>query len=229
MKLNDDGNFMTQDGIILSVGSLLPEEQAQTAIRFSQTIAKREHVEYTLNQTTSPPYTRLYECVIPKKNFSKAFDKLNRLMHDFEPFDFTWMETEDTDKLVIVWGEDHELLKMVQTSIIDILNPLREGYFKQKYLNDSYYLDPTEHASLKEFGWPYVSHYNPYLIIAKAKESFTSLKNLEFEWPFHRGMITDIFLGIKEKPGTFAEMHEIKFDIKKPKPKAKTDPSGMLK
>jgi len=191
------------DGVIISCGLLLPPEQAKLALSFNSIIAKKGQVKYLLNQTTRPPLVKIYETVFPQHNVSKVVELMEKISQKMVIFPMTWEEMEITDNLVILWGELNEPFDLFHQAVLLELNSLREGYFKQKYLQNKFFL-AEEKNSFKKWGVPWAENYLPHLVLAKAKTKFKVFK-LDLEWEYKHCLFSEIFVGIKDQSGKFSQ------------------------
>lgn len=169
------------DGRLLIFGLRLPEEQEAEILRLNGELKKQSELAYILDKKQNVPYVRLYEAVFPERNIAEVRERTMRVAATIPEFSFKWGELEETMEVVILWGEVNDELGLLQERMLYQLNPLREGYFKQKYLKAD--LDEIQKTSLERWGWPWVEEYNPYVIVGKAKVEF-DLNKLELVWDF---------------------------------------------
>lgn len=199
----------SNDGVIISCGLLLPPNQANLAIHYSNLVNKKSPSKINLNSTTQPPYLKLYETVFPTYNLDKVVKTIKKISKEMVPLPIKWEGIEVTDKLVVLWGENNKPLDLLQQAILLELNKLREGYFKQKYLRQKFY-STEEKESFEKWGSPWAKSYIPHLVLAKAKTKF-QLFNVDFEWEYKHCVFDEIFVGVKTSDGNFKPRHTFKF------------------
>ena len=195
-------NILTKysDGKIISFGFLLEEQQENTIIRVSEYIGKKESVRYIHDHTTRQPFIRLYEGLFPEKNIDQVYAATRKQVTTTFPIKLKWAEIEETQVYVILWGELNTEIRVLQLSLLKEINSLREGYYKEKYHRMDRYSRNYEYNSVKKWGWPYVTQYEPYLVIARAKSRF-NLKKFEVEWNYKYCILNKFMMGIKVEPG----------------------------
>jgi len=119
--------------LVVSCGLLLPPEQEKTAIKLSSYIAQKSGTASIYK--TNLPYVSLYETVFPRRNIEKIKKVIKIIAENMPEFLMEWGILETTTDYVILWGERTEVLALFQREFLHKLNPLREGYFKEKYLS----------------------------------------------------------------------------------------------
>lgn len=202
------------DGVIFTCGLLLSPEQQSAAIALSHEVAASNphSLKYKLDIEKHPPYVRLYETVIPEKNIEKAVLNLKQITRESEDLPIAWGQLESTKHFVAIWGENNVLLKDFQTKVLTDLNPLREGYYKEKYIEDlqEHVLTAEEEESFKKWGSPWADPYVPHVIVAKATPEFDHLTP-QLEWKYGLGRLKGLIWGIRHTGGDFSKVNRIYF------------------
>jgi hypothetical protein len=192
------------NGMIIACGLLLPREQEKAAIKLSQNIAKKSQVKFLLKENTRPPFVRLYETVFPKKNIDRIMEGAGQIAQDMLDLPMDWGELEVTSQLVILWGEVNEAIRLFHRAILLKLNPLREGYYKQKYSQRSRFISSEEQDSLNKWGSPWAQNYIPHLVLAKAVKGFRA-GDLNIDWKFRKCLLRGLIVGVKTNQDTFSD------------------------
>lgn len=199
---------------IFTCGLLLPPEQERTAIELSQDIAKYNphSLKFVLDKAKHPPYVRLYETVVPTKNIELAIKNLRRIIAPMSQFRMDWGEMEATKHLVSIWGKNNSVLAAFHQAVVLTISALREGDFKQKYLEEENEQEftPQEEQNIRKWGSPWVEPYLPHLIIAKATPTFETEKT-EMEWRFSHCLFKGVFAGVRPDYGDFIQSVRIPF------------------
>lgn len=206
--------FLTgTQSVIISTGLLLQPNQENTAISINDNIAKKnkKSLKFVLNKITHPPFVRLYETVLPASNVETATQRLEKIASEMIPFHMNWRSLEETDHLVIVWGELNDALKAFQKAVLVEVNDLRDGLFKQKYIEDEreQRFTDEEEASFKKWGSPWAEPYLPHMVLAKAHPLF-EVQPKGLEWPFKHCLFRGIVVGIRTGID-FTHCYEINF------------------
>lgn len=205
LMLNFSDNSIFGDGVIVTVGFLLPFDQASTAINLSRDICDGEKCSFQLDMETNPPRIRLYETVFPRNKVDRVMEKIGQLANRMSQFPMHWGEVEMTPHFVAVWGEKPEPMQLFHDAVLESLSALRQGYFKEKYLKLRTYLSQSEENSLEKWGSPWAKPYNPHMILAKAEPSFIKLKK-DIDWDYHKCILQGVIVGIKCK-GKLEDLH----------------------
>jgi len=120
---------------------------------------------------------------------------------------------------VVMWAKLNDDIRLFQKSLALEIEPLREGFYKQKYeefLED--YQDTDEKESLIKWGWPWFKHYKPYMVLTQSQKPI-SLNKIEFEWEFDNCQLNNFFFAIKTAPATFKQINTIPLkEIEMPNP-----------
>lgn len=196
----------------MTIGLPLPDDQAQVALNISQRIHQQQKARFFLDKIERPPFIRFYETVISEENLSQLQEKLQHFASEMEPFLMKWGELEKTDQLVLIYGKLNPVLENFHKAILLGVNPLREGYFKEKYLKSDQPLLPQEKRSLDQWGSPWADPYDPHLLLAKADEKF-DLEKLRVFWEFPFCKITDLWLGLKDENKNYQHQQVFKFKL----------------
>lgn len=197
-------------GKIYTIGLLLPQDQNDAAIILSSDIKKKYEVEYTLDNHMRPPFVRLYETVFPEENKQKLINAIINIAKESPPIEMNWGSLETETHNVIMWGELNENLYNFHKMVLAALNPLREGYFKQKYSNHAL-LSPEEEASLMKWGSRWAQNYIPHMVIAKSKNKFKVGQLLELDWGYHKCIFSGMLIGEKISHGGLKEFQTFSF------------------
>jgi len=203
-------------GSIFACGLLLPEDQENHAITICHEITKNNpgKVKFSLNKATHPPYVRLYETILPSAKAQIATKRMEDLTNKMSSFRMDWAEIEQTENFVAIWGKINRSLKLFHKAVLLEINPLREGYFKEKYIEDrvEHRFTAAEEESFKKWGSPWAEPYIPHMIIAKAKLTFDISKFVP-EWGFQHCLFRGLLVGIRSERGDF--IHSFQFNFAK--------------
>lgn len=197
-------------GRIYTIGLLLPQEQSDAAIMLSNEVKKKYEVEYTLDTNVRPPFVRLYETVFPEGNKQKIINTVINISKESSPIEMNWGSFETETHNVIMWGELNEYLYNFHKKVLTALNPLREGYFKQKYSNDTL-LPPQEEESLIKWGSRWAQNYIPHMVIAKSKNKFKVGQLLDLDWGYRKCILSGMLIGEKIPHGGLKEFQTFPF------------------
>ncbi|MEO8581418.1 MAG: hypothetical protein ABI425_02435 [Patescibacteria group bacterium] len=202
------------ESVIFSCGLLLAANQEASAIALCDQIAKNNpnKLKFILNKVTHPPYVRLYETVLPSKNIPLALDRLEKISADMIPFQMDWGMIEQTNHFVAIWGELNDTLKVFHQAVLIDINNLREGDFKEKYIEDenNHAFSEKEDESFRKWGSPWVDPYIPHMVVAKAEPVF-DVKKTTLEWKFKHCLFRGLLIGIRSEHGDFTHSYQINF------------------
>lgn len=198
-------------GQIISIGLLLPHDQSETAIEMSHQINRLSPVESLLDQKSQPPFVRLYETVFPVANGSKVAEAAAKIADAAVPVYMKWNGMEIATHNLIIWGVLNDALDRLHRTVLESLNPLRDGYYKQKYRSDESMLTGDERSSLHQWGSPWAENYLPHMVLAKSVRQFEVGPLEEFEWEYGGCDLSGILVGMKSPHGSFSEIHTFPF------------------
>lgn len=190
------------DGVLLSCGLLLPPDQSQTLTELNNEVSQKDRVLYSFSQT--PPYLRLYQLVMPRKNQKEAADRIAKVATQNPEIKLKWGEIETSKTQVILWAELTVNIGELQKELVTKLNPLREGYCRHKDVENNVSLTQSQKQSVLKWGWPWVADYKPYIVIAKADKTF-NLSDFEITWNYTQATLSQIIVGEKVAPGTLKD------------------------
>lgn len=205
IDLIDEILFPGRVGKIYTIGLTLPQDQRDAAIALSKEISKKYNVEYVLDVQGRPPFVRLYETVFPQENVQKVIDAVKSIAQESPPLNMKWGALETAVHNIIMWGELSEQLDIFHKKVLSAINPLRDGYFKQKYSNDSQFVFKEDEDSLMKWGSRWAQNYIPHMIVAKSKNKFVVGKLLELEWEYRRCKLPEMLVGEKIPHGGLKE------------------------
>lgn len=186
---------------IISVGLLLPDEQKQSIIQFSHTVARSFPVEYKLDSAANPPYVRLYETVFPVESLSGVNEAVRSLATAATPILMKWNGLEIDKHNLILWGILNEALASFHSRALEALNPWRKGYYKQKYSNGRMIVTEEERQGLRKWGSPWAENYIPHVVVAKSASEFSVNKLIGLEWEYGHCELKGLVMGEKTPHG----------------------------
>jgi hypothetical protein len=216
MISNDDIFFIDSQTSIFSCGLLLPFDQEACAIEMFKSIDRQnpQVSKFQLNKATHPPYVRLYETVLSQEKVAEAYTALQELMAKCHTFKMTWGQTERTQHFVAIWGEPSPSLNTFHQMILDLINPLREGHFKEKYIEDrnEHLFSSEEEASFEKWGSPWADPYVPHMIIDKAHspQEFSLASRIP-EWDYKDCLFRGLLVGVRNEHGDFLHSIQLNF------------------
>jgi hypothetical protein len=204
--MGDNQPFDYGDGQIVSVGFWLPSWQEAMVRDIQRQIGEKDGLAYRFDTVGRRPWVRVYEGVFPKKNAAKVAEAIGKLMTPFVAMRLRWGEIEQTGEVVVLWGRQTEAATLLLEAVVNALAHLREGYVKQKYINQSW--EPIEQESIDRWGWPWVEEYAPYVVIGRAKTTF-DLRDFNVEWEEKWALLTRMFVAVKLQPGKLEPLLEM--------------------
>jgi len=213
----DVGSLLSLDGdsVIFSCGLLLPFKQEAAAVALCKRIEENNPhtLKFTLNTETHPPYVRLYETILPKKNIEKAVARLKQISEPMIPFHMNWGMVERTDHFLAIWGELNDALKIFHQAVLIDINDLREGDFKEKYSKNetNNLFSEAEEKSFRKWGSPWAEPYLPHMIITKADPVF-EVQKIPLEWEFKQCVFRGVIAATCSSKGDFTNHFQIDFN-----------------
>lgn len=186
------------DGKIVTIALLLPEEQSMHAIHLSKQICADQSCSNVLDSHINPPRIRLYETVFPADQIDTIGDEMRAICARQLPLHIHWREVEETKHFISIWCELTDQLQQFQKNILKNIEPLRQGYYKEKYSLSQSGLTAEEKKSLKVWGSPWAEPYDPHLLLAKSNSGFLN-PSVDIDWEFHSSVFSQVIVAVKQE------------------------------
>jgi len=208
-------SLLAGENLIFCCGLLLPAEQEVEAIKLNNLLASdiKNRVKFRYSQSVHPPYVRLYETILPTKNVQTAGQYLEQLSQHQPKLTMTWGAIERTDHFVAIWGENNNNLDTFHKAVLKNINILREGLFKEKYIEDEneHFFSAEEDLSFQTWGSPWAEPYVPHMVIAKGEPSLKG-ERTQISWDYKDCQFIGILVGARSDRGDFSHITRVKFE-----------------
>jgi hypothetical protein len=188
------------DSQLVVFGLTLPPAQEANLIYLNSILSETQQLRYQLNPETHKPYIRLYEAAFPNHNYQQVVTITQTICQESSPISFHWGEIELTHKVIMLCEQLDQELRAFQLKLVDKLNPLREGYLKHEYQHPGKYYTNPQKQSISTWGWPWLTEYEPYVIIAQPETSF-NLNEVNISWDFKHCTSSHLLLSPKKDSG----------------------------
>ena len=151
--------------IDLNIAILPSEELSVKLIKWSGSISKRCKVDYSLNSVNYLPHLSLYSARYPLKNKKLVEDRVDTIVKNIHSFEITLCGFSFFSGYLFYNADKSGELSSLHETIVDTLNPLREGLISdaQKQL---YGLSPMQKEAIENYGYVSVKElYMPHVSI----------------------------------------------------------------
>ena len=154
---------------------LPPKNISQKAISISKKLRVKGGL-FTLGNKVYFPHVTLYMAEFPLKNIPKIKSLLQKFVIKIKPFNLNSSDyRQSPGGYVDVAYKKSKKIKDIQKSLIDLLNPLREGLIMESDKERLHTSIKTEQKNIKLYGYRYAkSQFDPHITFTKLKEYNTS-------------------------------------------------------
>lgn len=144
------------------------------SIKLAQEVILSKKVYFAVNNSKYFPHLTVYKAEFPVSNKKVIFEGLESFSKQQKPFILTF------NKIYSAWGwlgidfKRTAGIIRIHKTILDLLNPLREGHIREKYLEElkTNKYSPSQKRNILEYGYPLVlSEYRPHLTLARFVDS----------------------------------------------------------
>lgn len=154
----------------LNAALILHPEAAAQAIAISKLLAKQGEVQFALDGTNFHPHLSLYYTEYPTSNFAEIVATAQQLAENTRALTIKTAGVETKDGYLRINLEGSATLLRLHQTAVRVLNPLREGHQRSKYLTPEYLatLSGRQRENVAEFGHPDVFDlYKPGLTLLR--------------------------------------------------------------
>ena len=128
--------------IRLNIVIIPAKEVAENAIEISQRLSEIGETGFVLDRKSFHPHITCYSPEFPSKNIDRIVSKLERISEKFGKFQVVLeklkVKSESNFFSVEIALKKNRKIDGLHRIIIERLNPLREGYLREKYKNPEY-------------------------------------------------------------------------------------------
>ena len=173
--------------IRLNIAIIPPEKVAIAAIELSKELSKPGKVSFILDGKNFHPHVTCYSPEFPTKNLDKIFGSIEELAHNFKSFSCDFLELQTHDGYIDIEAQLNREFKQLHETIIEKLNPLREGHLREKYTVEENLQSLTEEQrqNIQKYGYPDVMElYRPHMTLTRledADEAVMLLKGIKWD------------------------------------------------
>lgn len=112
----------------------------------------------------------IYYAAFPDKNIDQIISNTNDIIKNTKPLELKFNRIRRTNEYISIDLKLNENIKRLHTDIVTSLNPLREGYLREKYRSGSSELHNLPKANqiiAQKWGHPYLmDKFNPHITLA---------------------------------------------------------------
>ncbi len=143
-------------------------------VALSQELALKYNAKFALDAKNIFPHITIYPPSYPAKNLDKLIASVESFVKNTNTVEMKYYKIESKKGYVMVYFELSPDIKKLHKNIVEILNPLREGYINPRYGEPEYLkrLINQEIEMVQQYGYPYVMdcYYHPHLSLLRLED-----------------------------------------------------------
>lgn len=148
-----------------------PKEVSGKAIELSRAISSEVESYFVLDGIQFHPHITIYPLEYPEENILKVLGIVERTVKSIEPVKFQYKRLETHQGYIGVEFEHFSQIQKIHEGIVNALNPLREGYIREKYNDYQMEFTSNQLESIRRYSYPdAMALYNPHLTITRLKD-----------------------------------------------------------
>jgi len=192
---------------MLVVSLKVPERYISGLVDVTRDIVKDKSGTRSLEKNPDHAHISLYVGIFPVSNKEKVINTVRDISSGFKPIEINPKGLGNKSGYVSISFYAKDDLMLFHKTLMNRLNPLREGLVKDIYTNSDVLkrLDPKEIENMKKWGYPYgFKNFNPHITLFKfederyAEEVASSFIDLSFLSDFKSEAVEMIFTEDKE-------------------------------
>jgi 2'-5' RNA ligase len=200
---------MAEEFVRINIAFKPPVEIAEQVAKLSEEISKKEDVYFVIDSQNFYSHITIYSPEYPKHNESKILEAIEELVKKFSPVKFVPKGIETSQGYIGVKAEYLDEIRKIHESIVEELNPMREGHLREKYIN-AYNMKFSEEKiqNIQKYGYAdSMNFYNPHMTITRLKDESAAEKAAkEINIPFGEFVIDKIGAYRMGENGTCIEL-----------------------
>lgn len=173
--------------IRLNTAFILPEEVGKKAIELSRAISRLADAYFVLDGVDFYPHITIYPPEYPEKNIDKVLENIGRALEFSNSVRFQYERVETHQGYIGVEFERLSQIQKIHEDLVNALNPLREGYIREKDDDYQFEFSVKQLKNIQEYGYPDMMNlYNPHLTITRLRDQNKAeqiLKTIEWDIP----------------------------------------------
>lgn len=164
---------MEKEVVRLNIAFIPPDDVASEVVKLSGNIGKKEESYFCVDNLNFYSHITIYSPEYPVYNLEKVLDAVAELSKKLVPIKFIFKSIKTGQGFIGVEFDYSEEIKNIHESIVEKLNPLREGHIREKY-SASYQMEFSEEKknNIQKYGYPNsMSLYHPHMSISRLKNA----------------------------------------------------------
>ena len=186
----------------------VPADVSAEAIRWSEEISKGKHTYFVLNPVAHyplyvHPHMTIYAPEYPAGNVESVIKQVKKFAQNTGPIEFLFSHIDNNEEgYVVVHFALSPEVKAFQKSLVDLLNPLREGRIRDKLLENKF--PPAVTETIQYYGTSGVlDFYKPHITLTRFHDVAQSVTaRSDVQWPIHSFVSDSIGVYVSGSNGT---------------------------
>lgn len=184
-----------------------PSEIARGVEKLSLEINKKEEAYFVLDSKSFYPHITIYGVEFPTRNLEKVFSEVESLAKKLVGVKFTFQKVATEKGYIGIECDCTEEFRAAHETIIEKLNPLRDGHIREKDNQKSSEFSEKE-ENIQKYGHPEVMNlYKPHVTVIRLKDERVAEKTAaEIKWPVKEFVLDRIGIFKMGENGTCIEL-----------------------
>lgn len=187
-----------------------PEYIAEKIIELSQSIGKKQPAEFILDGRNFFPHLTLYSPEYPLRQINEVIKKVESLTKQLNPVEMKFEGLKSNQGFIVLDFVLTPALKKMHETIVEALNPLRQGHHREKFDAPDYQMKMSveQRDNIIKYGYPDAMNlYQPHLSVIRLKDEKVAKEiGKKIAWPAKEFIIDTLGVYKMGKHGTCIEL-----------------------
>lgn len=190
----------------INIAFMPPTDVAKYVAKLSKEISEKEKTYFVIDNKNIYPHITIYPPEYPTYKIEEVLSKVEKLAKKLPRVKFKFEKIKNFDDYISVGMHYSKEIRNIHETIIEELNPLRDGHIKQDANNTN--LLKEEKENIQKYGYPnLMDSYSPHITITRLGEEEIAEKIIkEIKWPIKEFTIKKLGAYKMGKNGTCTEL-----------------------
>lgn len=197
---------MSDKYVRINVAVKPPKDISDKAIKISKSLSEKSKAYFVLDGKNYYPHLTIYSPEFPKKSLDKILDQIEAITSGTKTFGCRLLDLHTHDGYIDVEAELSSQFKKLHETIIEKLNPLREGHLREKYTVEENLmkLKLAQRENIQAYGYPDAMElYRPHLTLIRLEDPDEAKKlTKEIGWDIYELIVDTIAAFTMSSHGT---------------------------
>lgn len=158
----------------INIAVRVPGNVSREVMALSKGIGKANESYFVLNASSALPHITLYSPEYPVQRIPEVLETVRRIAASTKPFTAHFTQVDSHRGYIDLALENTAAWVNLHTTVVQALNPLRDGHLRAKYLdqNELKNYSPSQQENMNIFGSVEVgASFRPHLTLVKLADS----------------------------------------------------------